>query len=102
MKYAEELEALNAAEKRVVAGRKIVRDQAARVAHLERDGHDTLLAREVLATLRENLEAHEAGLGRLLQSVEQMMTAKHLAEEDQAVVAAAREALTPPEASSKG
>jgi hypothetical protein len=54
------------AENDVRAGRAHVERQIGLLAELERDGHDTAQAKDLLATFREALSQHEAHRDRLL------------------------------------
>ena len=50
---------LKMADRRIAEGRGHIEKQLAIIAELERDGHDSALAKELLATLRTTLKMHE-------------------------------------------
>jgi len=54
------------AERHVAEGKRHLLRQEERIAELDRDGHDTVEARRLLATLRATQRLHEQDVERLL------------------------------------
>ena len=63
---------LERAEAHVAEGERHIRRQEEIIGELERDHHDTELARELLATLQQVQEAHIAGRERLANMLRQL------------------------------
>ena len=61
---------LKEAEERVAQGEEHIRQQRELIAELERDGHNTSLAQELLATFEQIQKLHVAGRDRLAKELE--------------------------------
>ena len=61
---------LTEAEERVAQGEEHIRQQRELIAELERDGHNTPVGRELLATFERIQELHVAGRDRLAKELE--------------------------------
>ena len=66
------LQHLKEAEEHVQGGDELLRRQRALIDELDRDGHDTSTAREVLRTLERSQSMHIADRDRILDEVERL------------------------------
>ena len=65
---------LQEAKARVAQGEEHIREQRELIAELERDGHDTFVARELLATFEQIQVLHIAGRDRLVKELKEQNT----------------------------
>ena len=63
---------LKEAEQHVQNGEELLKRQRVLVDELDRDGHDTSTAREVLRTLEQSQSMHIADRDRVLEEVERL------------------------------
>jgi hypothetical protein len=62
---------LQMADRHIAEGRAHIEKQMAIIAKLERDGHDSALAKELLATLRTALKMHEDHREHIIRELEE-------------------------------
>jgi ferritin len=66
-----QLRRLEEAEQHVVRGERLISEQKVRIANLERDGHDSTTARELLETYRALQVEHIKNRDRIIKELEE-------------------------------
>jgi len=66
-----QLRHLEEAERHVVRGERLISEQKLRIANLERDGHDSTTARELLETYRALQDEHLKNRDRIIKELEE-------------------------------
>lgn len=72
MDYTMTLRHLHEAEGHVAQGERLIIEQEARIVELDRDGHDTVTAHELLANLRASQVQHVEHRNRILQELKEL------------------------------